>query len=322
MRFRYRRATSSRMNGFALITVLWVLVGMTTIALMVVMGARRSVQASSNRMDLIRAQWHSEQCLSVVMAAIDGELGRNADSANPTAPAWRTLDAVVAADAAVQQVGCNVSLKPVGTAVDVNTAGREQLLLLFAAIGMRPEKSDSLADAILYWRGDSTQVSDPESEEAWYIRHHDVLPRRAPLDDIRELQFVRGFRSALDSFPELASALTVEPGRLLADRAPRAVLLSVASLPPGAVPQLLKLRAGGNQIGNIRNLANWLPRPARDSLLGVDQELQKAFSSEPDAWIATVTAGRNDSSGVVTVVEVKIVRGAGHAAVIRRRVWP
>jgi general secretion pathway protein K len=299
--------------GFALIAVLWVMVGLSALALAGTLAARDAVSAATNRAELARAAWAAEDCLERARAAVSAALA-DARAEGPEAPTWRALDRAVGASRLVD--GCDLAVVPAGRLVDLNTADGEQLRRLFRAAGAGPDRADSLADALLDWRDGDDQARPFGIEAAGYRAAGRPLPRNGPLADERELAEVRGF-----GHPDgVDTLLTVEPGRVFLDRAPPAVLASLPGMTPEAVARLQQLRGATRGSSPLAEVADGLSPPARDALLRAYQELATLTAPTPDAWIVTARA-RSGAPPVTAVVQVRLVRAGARAAVVRRRSW-
>ncbi len=109
---------------------------------------------------------------------------------------------------------------------------------------------DSLVDAILDWR-DVDNIARPlGAERVWYETQRRVAPRNGPFADVRELRRVCGYDDAVAHVPALDTLLSVEPGRIVPDRAPVAVLASLPGLGPEALGRVAERRSRGMPINN------------------------------------------------------------------------
>jgi type II secretory pathway component PulK len=293
-------------RGFALLAVLWVIAGLSALALGVTLAARQAVAAAHNRNDLTRAQWRAEECAEQARAVIAGALSHGE---------WRGLDRVVRA-ASSGRSDCSVSLRASGSRLNVNTIDEETLRALLARLGTPPRRRDSLVDALLDWRDADDVPHALGAERAWYEQRSLLLPRNGPLADIRELRLVRGY----EAFGALDSLLDVEPARLSLDQAPLSLLASLPGFGEEAVSRASELRARSLPIGDLVAFAGQLSPNARERLLSGYAELVARTTPEPDAWILTARA-TTGSPAVTAVLELRLVRGGDRAAIVRRRTW-
>ncbi len=312
-------------RGFALLAVLWIMVGVSALALLANLAARRAVATSANRLSLTRAQWRAEDCLERARAAIADVLAGRASwslSAGSSPAGWGTLDRAVTRSPLLTEAHCDVALRAAGTAVDVNAADAEQLGRLFRAVGLPGPQSDSLTDAILDWR-DADDIPRPlGAERAWYDAHHRIPPRNGSFADVRELRRVRGYDEALALAPSLDTLLSVEPGRIVPDRVPLAVLASLPGIGPEALARVVDWRGRGIPIGNWPVLREALSPDARAMLDARYRDLVRLTTQDPEAWCLTARAVVGEAPSLMATIEVQLVRAGDRAAVVRRHVWP
>lgn len=306
-------ARMTERRGFALLAVLWVIVGVSAIAAASLLVAREGVSAARNRMALTRARWQADDCIERARAVIDDALTDRGDVPRPVSGGWAVLDRVVTASPAVTAASCDLTLQAAGTAVNVNTADADQLAALFTALGIDVVHTDSMVDALLDWRDADDVARQFGAERLWYMAAHLPVPRNGPLANIGEVRLVRGFGP--DALPDsiLDSVLTVEPGRIVWDRAPMVVLASLPGMTPEALGVIADLRLRGVSVGDVSTLGASLSRYA---------DLQRLTASEPDAWLL-IARGHDGHAPVVTAtIEDRLVRAGTRAAVVRRWTTP
>jgi type II secretory pathway component PulK len=301
-------------RGFALLAVLWILVGVAALGLTIALAGRQAVQAAQNRVDAERAEWQAAGCAEKARAAISEWLIRNRGAPPGPASPWATLDSAVAASPYVQ--GCEVRLRAVGSALDVNGADEETLRALFRAAGESPETADSLTDALADWRDADGEARPLGAEAEWYAARGRPAPRNGPFADLRELRRVRGFeaREGLDTLLALDSA------RIDLNHAPLGVLAALPGFGPEAVARVAERRMAGERLASLAAVEASLSPAAR---LALDQrlpELAGLTTPEPDAWMLEAH-GRVGDPPVEAVLELKLVRAVERAAIVRRRTW-
>jgi general secretion pathway protein K len=305
---RSRHGRTAR-DGFALLTVLWVLSGMVVLSLLLNRTASEAIGTIQNRSDALRTAWEMEGCLAHARASIDETLieARDEDES------WAHLDQQLL-DAGGPE-GCELILLPTGTTLDVNVADRDQLLALFGAVGMSYERADSMAAAIVDWRDADDDVQRGGAEQLWYRTLGRPGPRNAPFGAKEELRLVRG----LETPSEVDELLGVEPGRILLTRAPSAVLATLPGFGAEAVARTLELRAVG-PVDLLRISAAL--SPAAGTLLQAHQmDLASMTTASPDAWIVTSRARRTATGGPASM-ELRLLRSGRRAAVMRQRSSP
>jgi hypothetical protein len=100
-----------RRRAFALMTVLWVLVAASTLAMTGATTGRESVAAALNRVDAERAHWRAIGCIERVRARIDLVLSQAA-RAEDVLRRWRALQGELVMFLATD-TACTISLSPV-----------------------------------------------------------------------------------------------------------------------------------------------------------------------------------------------------------------
>jgi hypothetical protein len=309
-------------SGFALVAVLWVLIGVAALSTASLALARDSVGASRNRISATRAQWLAEGCAERARAAISEAFARHTADRRGTASPWRSLDRVVDGSLVLSAVeDCAVEMNAAGMRVNINTASGEQLTRLFVVLGLTELRADSLSSAILDWRDADDVPHTTGAESAWYTAHSLRTPRNAPLADRTELRFVRGFDELPTTVQEaVLQSVDVESGRVPIGHAP---LVTLASL-PGFTEVVLGVvgaaRESRNPHQDLRSIGAALPPAARADFNRERLAIEHLTTSDPDAWIL-FARGWSGAPSVEAIVELRLVRAGDRAAVTRRRTW-
>ena len=298
-------------RGFALLTVLWVMVAATLLALGLTRTARADVDASRNRADAERAAWIAFGCVERVRAATDELLGA-ARSPQDAGRVWRDLDRLLDHSA---MDGCDVLVEAAGARLDVNAASEEELTKLIRAAGV--VEATTLVHRILDWRDPDDMPRDAGAEYDWYQARGARLPRNGPLASAAELRLIAG----MEGTTYLDSLLSVEPGRVALNSAPLEVLAALPGFTREAVERVALDRWAGKPLMDLQILAASLPRAGGDSIAIRFQELAPRVTVEPDAWILTAH-GRAGGPPLLMVDEARIVRDGRRHIVTRRRMMP
>jgi DNA uptake protein ComE-like DNA-binding protein len=263
----------------------------------------------------MRGQWRAEDCLERARAVINDALSGGHTIPRPVTGGWEILDRVVAASPAITDAACDVTLAPTGVAVDINTADGEQLLALFRAMGIGEPRADSMVDALLDWR-DADDIPRPlGAERDWYHAEGRFTPRNGLFADVKELRRVRGFDESVLADSVLNAAFTVEPGRIVWNRAPLAVLASVPGVGDEILSRVAELRTHGSGQSSMTDLIGSFSPNARLELEARSGDVQALTTDRPDAWILTARGGG-------ATIEVKLAPAGTRAAIVRRRTTP
>jgi type II secretory pathway component PulK len=301
-------------EGFALLAVLWVIVGLSALALVARLAARDAVAAARNRTELHAAAWRAEDCVARMRAAVSA--GLRTSPSSDGRDAWDEMDARVAASPLVDDAPCEVSLRAAGAGLDVNAADGETLRRFFLALGATPAAADSLADALADWRDADDEPRPAGAEAAWYAAAGRPGPRNGPLADPREVLRIRG----IERIKGIDALVATDAGRIPLNHAPLPVLAALPGMEGEAVARVAEMRARGARLGSLLELEGALSAEARAALSRRYAELSALTAGSPDAWVMTARAREGDPP-VTAVLEVRLVRAGTRAAVVRRRNW-
>jgi general secretion pathway protein K len=282
----------ARRNGFALLTVLWLIAALSGIVAGALLVTRLGATTSRNRILLSRGWWARESCAEILLARYaSGQDVRLLDTLDLGRGSW-----------------CRAQVEDWASKLDLNVASAEALE---SVIG-----SDSLVEALLDWR-DADEIPRPQGAEAdWYRAHARRLPRNGPLADIAELRLVRGFDSA--EVERLRPLLGVGGGGRLDLNSVRPELLQVIpGMSAEAVEAVLRRRLGARQIASTDELLSMLSPAARGQLLGRYQEFSAVALYSPATLVAQVEGGVRGGRPV-SRERITFVPVAGRLAVVRR----
>ncbi len=216
-----RKPMEDTQRGVALLAVLWLAVALSFMGMATAHLVRTEVEATANRSD-----WQREYYLARggIEAAIYSIANYNPALPSPAnglesryVPGKRWIEYRFASGSST------VEVVPESAKLNVNSAPPEQLAALFAALGLPPERSRQLAEAIVDWR--SPRTSDvPSSLDLYYTGlPQPYVARHAPLEELDELLPVRGMSRDLffghaertvegrwQQWPPLADLLTAD----------------------------------------------------------------------------------------------------------------
>ena len=310
---RYRRR---KRDGFALLAVLWVIVGLTTLSLAASLTTRNALSAARNRTELTRARWAANDCLERARAAMATALLAPEIEDRRGLSGWSALDGAVGSSPLVTSAHCDVRLRAVGSRIDINHADAEMIGALLGRLGIAAPRQDSMVDALLDWR-DADDVPRPlGAERAWYAAHRRFAPRNGFFGSVREISRVRGF----ETLGGLDSVLDVEPGRVSLAHASPTVIGALPGLGDEAIARIIERRARGLTLDDMSALAGQLSPAAGRRMLARYSDLSHYATTEPDAWILEARATRG-APPVTAVIEARIARAGDRAAIVRLRSW-
>lgn len=206
-------------RGFALISVIWIVMALATLLSLGLATVTTSRLASENRVHLRRARWAAAACVAFAQARQENDrLDLPVDSIALGPTAW-----------------CD--------AKDLNPRSRINPNRL-DSVGLSRVLDPVRLAALFDWI-DSDDVTRREgAENAWYRSHARRTPRNGPLQSVHELSLIRGFETL--SRDSLEAVFTVHgDGRVSPNHASEVVLRSVGVLPPTAPARISALRATG-----------------------------------------------------------------------------
>lgn len=261
--------TVRKSSGFALLSAIWLLVALSTLALEISVIARHRRLVVANALESVRAEHAAESGIEHERARLGRLLVRGDDGFSWNDPAsiidpWRNIDStrrdtVVLDDAAFYMVAAT----DLGAMVNINVVDEPGLARFLTASSIDPIIADALSQAIMDWRDadDFRRLRGAERDD--YLKAGaSELPRNGPFESVDELRFVRGMnRSTLQ---RIAARLTVfGPGEINVNKASEAVLLSVPGMTPLAAAIIAGEQRGHRRIESVRQLMDMLPAPAR-----------------------------------------------------------
>lgn len=100
--------------GFALLGVLWIIVGLSVVALAMSRASWHAITMAQTEHDRIIGRWWADGCLARFRAVTNGVL--HADPTRATS-VWRTLDHTLLTDSAAVLTGCDLDMQTAGRIV-------------------------------------------------------------------------------------------------------------------------------------------------------------------------------------------------------------
>jgi hypothetical protein len=128
-------------RGFALLAVLWIIIGLAVLMITLARVTHRALAAAEGHSDRLRGRWIAEGCIARLRASSDAALSEDPYRASAR---WTMLDSVVGVDTNRTLPGCDISLSIDGRPV-VSRATTAQLDSL-------PGMSDEAITTILRMR--------------------------------------------------------------------------------------------------------------------------------------------------------------------------
>ena len=255
-------------RGFALLAVLWVVTALTALTGAGILVARLGSETTRNRILLARAEWAREACGEILLARF---------ALDPTIRDLGTIDLG-------RKTWCRASLEDPTAGLNLNTADREALTLLFKAVGVQ----EALAESVIVQRA------------------------RGTLYDVRQ---VPGIDSAVAT--RLIPFVTVRgTGAVNVNAAPPKVLRTLPGITEEGV-FVLTTRRASRPLHSADELAGLLSRSSRAIFLSSYAEFVRAAAFDPPQLIATLEGGVHGTP-IVARATLTAVPVPNRLAIIRR----
>jgi type II secretory pathway component PulK len=216
-------------NGFALITVLWLVAALAVLLSVGMRPAYLAARAAENRLGQRRALWAARGCVALVQARRNDrrpEPGQDSVGLGPAT--W-----------------CRVERLDWDERINPNFVD---------SLGLARVLADSVKVAsLLDWIDEDELPRAAGAEALWYENDARIRPRNGPIAAVAELRHVRGFeREVLDS---LELIFTVRgDGTVSPNRASVRVLSSITALSPADVARLIAIRSSGRLFTSVESV--------------------------------------------------------------------
>lgn len=136
-----------------------------------------------------------------------------------------------------------VTLTDAASVININLAGRDQLVKYFAAKGLEAGRAGSAASQIIDWR-DADDFAEPGGAEESAYRARGVRCRNAPFQALEELKYLSAFTAEV--YERVRVDLSVGgTGEVHLGTASREVLLSLPGMDEETASRLMAARRGG-----------------------------------------------------------------------------
>jgi general secretion pathway protein K len=196
--------TNAKNRGAALLAVLWLVAGLSAIALTIANTVRGETERSSTEADGLKAYYLAAGSVDRVLLYLErvssnpGNPGRRRASAAAVQPS-PLLPALVTPVTRFVELDfptgvASAEIIPETSKLDVNKASPKDLLNLLLALGQDPNQAEQIAAAIIDWRGGSPGSA---FDQYYLSLTPSFEARHASFQEIEELLLVRGVTSDL-----------------------------------------------------------------------------------------------------------------------------
>jgi type II secretory pathway component PulK len=301
----------SNRRGFAMLTVLWIVVVASAIALVGSVAGHDAAAAHKNRINATRARWRAHSCADRVRHTVDLVLSETVAAARDSV--WRALDSAVVATGLLADGGCVARLVAAGSQLNVNVATATALERLFESLGLAAPSQ--IAAATMDWIDADDTPRDGGAEAVTYSALARRGPRNGPVASVEELRYVIGLEAI-----GLDSVLTADSVRVSLNNAPLPVLAALPGFGTEVLARIAEWRAIGRQITNVLVLAESVSPTAEAAIINSFPELARGSTIDPEAWYVHASA-QAGYPAVTATTELRLIRTQTRAVRMRRRVW-
>jgi type II secretory pathway component PulK len=268
-------------RGYALLAVLWILVGVGSLVAITSVAARDAITSSHNRIALETARWTAAACQASIRDAIGQAIAESSEE-------WGRVAEIVQTVPLGAGLTCRTDARAVGARIDINTSDRASLRQAFRLLGMQEGAADSATAAVIARR------------------------RIAVFDDVRELLEVEELRD----LSQVDSVFDVEPGPVALSHAPPMVLALLPGFTERTVREVIDARERGAPIEGFGVLGTLLSPEEPEAAA----EMPALVVFTPSAWTITVRSTTGVPK-VTVAIEVRLARTAGVVGPTRWREW-
>lgn len=302
-------------RGFALLSVLWICVGIAALSWLITSSGRDAVGPARNRMAEIRAGWTANACLSEVESSLAEDLQRRRQTPVGDSATWNLGD-LIHKISAMPGFPCELRAQPTGVRFDVNALDERSVSRVLVAAGFSQASADSGAAALEDWRDGDDVPRAGGAERAWYLTKERPLPSNRPFASPSELHLVRGFEGA----PGLDSLLGTDPGPISLDAAPIPVLALLPGFSRVTAAVVDSMRRADGFIRSFQSISAALPLALRGTFDSAEATLGGTVVFRPADWVLTIRAS-NGTPRLTRVLEVHVTNGAMGLLIGQRRTW-
>ncbi|MBU6462909.1 MAG: general secretion pathway protein GspK [Bradyrhizobium sp.] len=269
-----------------IVSVLWGLALLTSIALSVLSGGTMSYGRAQNSLEPRRTSVLVEAGVNRAVAALLDPLPERRWPADGV-PQRFEFDGVALRISVQDELG----------KIDLNQAEPALLASLLQSAGLDPPAANDLANNIVDWRTElPAKRADGAKEQDYRAAGLSYRPRNGPFQSVDELLLVMGMTPAL--FKRIEPALTVYSGRPLFDPqlAPREALKALPGMTPQNVEMALASRlgqqpaidvSGSDRLATLRGRAFSIRAEFQHAGRPIDQQVTVRLTENPNQpyWV-------------------------------------
>jgi general secretion pathway protein K len=247
-------------RGFALLAAIWLVVAIATVALQFALDARERRLLGINTAERGKGRAAAIGALNASQAALEQALRQGPGTGNARvallrgSDPWLDADSIFSGVMLVDSIPVDVATLDLGTQLNVNTMGEQQLRTFFSFALRDFATADKIAQAILDWRDADSIPRSNGAERDEYIREG-----RLALPSNQSFREVSDLLSVIDVTPEIYARVspyltTRGSGIINVNSADTVVLRAVPGMTDAMLANILNQRSMGRRISNLNSV--------------------------------------------------------------------
>ena len=251
---------SRQRRGFALLAAIWLVVAIATVALQFAMDARERRLLGINTSERGKGRAAAIGALNASQAALEQALRRGPGTGNARvallrgSDPWLDADSIFSGVILVDSIPVDVGTLDLGTQLNINTMGEQQLRTFFSFALRDFATADKIAQAVLDWRDADSIPRSNGAERDDYIREGRLaLPSNQTFREVSDLLSVEGVTPEI--YARVAPYLTTRgSGVINVNSADTVVLRAVPGMTDEMLANILSQRSMGRRISNLNSI--------------------------------------------------------------------
>jgi general secretion pathway protein K len=247
-------------RGFALLAAIWLIVAIATVALQFALEARERRLLGINTAERGKGRAAAIGALNASQAALEAALRQGPGTGNARvallrgSDPWLDADSVFSGVLLVDSIPVEVATLDLGTQLNINTMGEQQLRTFFSFALREFSTADRLSQSILDWRDADSIPRSSGAERDDYIREgHLALPANQTFREVSDLLNVMGMTPEI--FARVSPYLTTRgSGIINVNSADTVVLRAVPGMTDEMLANILNQRSRGRRISNLNSV--------------------------------------------------------------------
>jgi general secretion pathway protein K len=247
-------------RGFALLAAIWLIVAIATVALQFALDARERRLLGINTAERGKGRAAALGALNASQAALEAALRQGPGTGNARvallrgSDPWLDADAVFSGVILVDSIPVEVATLDLGTQLNLNTMGEQQLRTFFSFALRDFSTADKIAQSILDWRDADSIPRSSGAERDDYIREGQLaLPANQSFREVSDLLNVMGMTPEI--YARVSPYLTTRgSGIINVNSADTVVLRAVPGMTDEQLANILNQRSMGRRISNLNSV--------------------------------------------------------------------